>query len=52
MMNEPAGLETTATALAWALDQNLPRGGLAERIEAAGGIAHILSGETPPARAD
>jgi hypothetical protein len=33
--------------LAWALDQNLPRGGLAERIEAAGGIARILSGDRP-----
>jgi len=31
--------------LAWALDQNLPRGGLVERIEAAGGIARILGGE-------
>jgi hypothetical protein len=31
--------------LAWALDRNLPRGGLAEQIEAAGGIARILSGD-------
>ena len=32
--------------LAWALAEDLPRGSLAERIEAAGGIAHILSGQT------
>ena len=41
--------ETTITqleaVLAWALERDLPRGGLAERIEAAGGIARILSGE-------
>ena len=28
--------------LAWALEQELPRGSLAERIEAAGGLARIL----------
>jgi len=32
--------------LAWALAEDLPRGALAERIEAAGGIAHILNGGT------
>ena len=32
--------------LAWALEQELPRGALAEQIEAAGGIAPILSGQT------
>jgi outer membrane biosynthesis protein TonB len=31
--------------LAWALEEDLPRGSLAERIEAAGGIARVLSGE-------
>ena len=31
--------------LAWALKQELPRGSLAARIEAEGGIARILSGE-------
>jgi hypothetical protein len=31
--------------LAWALAEDLPRGTLAERIEAAGGIGPILSGE-------
>lgn len=30
--------------LAWALKQDLPRGSLAERIEAEGGIAPILNG--------
>jgi hypothetical protein len=32
--------------LAWALAEDLPRGSLAERIEAAGGIGPILSGGT------
>ena len=32
--------------LAWALAEDLPRGSLAERIENAGGIAHILNGGT------
>jgi hypothetical protein len=31
--------------LAWAFDEELPRGTLAERIDAAGGISQILSGE-------
>ena len=31
--------------LAWALSEDLPRGSLAERIEAAGGIGPILSGD-------
>ena len=31
--------------LAWALKQDLPRGSLAERIEAAGGIGPILNGD-------
>jgi hypothetical protein len=31
--------------LAWALAEDLPRGSLAERIEAAGGIAPLLSGD-------
>ena len=34
--------------LAWALKQELPRGSLAARINEAGGIAGILSGESPP----
>lgn len=35
--------------LAWALEQDLPRGSLPERIEAAGGVARILSGEAQAA---
>ena len=31
--------------LAWAFEEELPRGTLAERIEAEGGIGPILSGE-------
>jgi len=42
---DDATIAQLEAVLAWALDHNLPRGGLAERIEAAGGIAHILSGE-------
>ena len=34
--------------LAWALKQELPRGSLAGRIDEAGGIAGILSGESRP----
>ena len=35
--------------LAWAFEEELPRGTLAERIQAAGGIAPILSGEAAAA---
>ena len=35
--------------LAWAFDEELPRGTLAERIEAAGGIGPILSGDAKAA---
>jgi len=35
--------------LAWALAQDLPRGSLAGRIEEAGGIGKILSGESAAA---
>jgi hypothetical protein len=35
--------------LAWAFEQELPRGTLADRIEAAGGIGPILSGEAKAA---
>jgi hypothetical protein len=44
---DEATIAQLEAVLAWALDQNLPRGGLAERIEAAGGIARILSGDGP-----
>jgi hypothetical protein len=35
--------------LAWAFDEELPRGSLAERIESAGGIGRVLSGEAKAA---
>ena len=35
--------------LAWALKQDLPRGTLAERIEAAGGIGPLLNGQAEAA---
>lgn len=44
MCDEPTMARLEAV-LAWALEQELPRGTLAERIEAEGGIARILSGE-------
>ena len=37
------------TVLAWALEQELPRGSLAGRIEEVGGIGPILNGETQAA---
>ena len=37
------------TVLAWALKHDLPRGTLAERIEAEGGLGPILSGQTAAA---
>jgi hypothetical protein len=42
---DDATIKHLEAVLAWALDEELPRGALAERIEAAGGIAGILSGE-------
>jgi hypothetical protein len=41
MCDEPT-IARLEAVLAWALEQELPRGTLAERIEAAGGIARIL----------
>ena len=35
--------------LAWALEHNLPRGSLAERIQSEGGLAPILNGEAKAA---
>ena len=40
-------LAAVIAVLAWAFAEELPRGSLAERIEATGGIARILSGEAP-----
>lgn len=44
MCDDPT-LARLEAVLAWALEQELPRGSLAERIEAEGGLARILNGE-------
>ena len=46
-MCDEATIRQLEAVLAWALDNELPRGSLAEQIEAAGGIGPILTGETP-----
>ena len=43
-MCDEATIGQLEAVLAWALEQDLPRGSLAERIESEGGIAPILSG--------
>ncbi|HZU50609.1 MAG TPA: hypothetical protein VE968_01905 [Sphingomicrobium sp.] len=48
MCDEPT-IKQLEAVLAWAFEQELPRGALAERIEAAGGIAAILSPESKAA---
>lgn len=48
-MCDDATIARLETVLAWALEQELPRGELAARIEAEGGIARILGGEGSPA---
>jgi hypothetical protein len=45
---DDATVKQLEAVLAWAFDQELPRGSLAERIEAAGGIAYVLNGEAEP----
>src|SRR3954453_9152534 len=44
-MCDDATIKQLEAVLAWAFDQELPRGGLAKEIEAAGGIARVLGGE-------
>ena len=44
-MCDDATIKQLEAVLAWAFDQELPRGGLAQEIEAAGGIAGVLNGE-------
>ena len=46
--DEPT-IKQLEAVLAWAFDEELPRGTLAERIEAAGGIAPILAGQAKAA---
>jgi hypothetical protein len=43
-MCDDATIGQLEAVLAWALEQDLPRGSLAEKIQSAGGIAPILSG--------
>lgn len=44
-MCDDVAIKQLEAILAWAFEEELPRGTLAERIEAAGGIGPILSGE-------
>ena len=46
---DDATIKQLEAVLAWALDNELPRGSLGEKIEAAGGISPILSGEAKEA---
>ena len=46
---DEATIKQLEAVLAWALDNELPRGSLAEQIEAAGGIGPILSGDAKEA---
>ena len=48
-MCDEATIKQLEAILAWAFDEELPRGSLAERIEAAGGIGPILSGQAQAA---
>ena len=48
-MCDEATIKQLEAILAWAFDEELPRGSLAERIETAGGIGRILSGEAKAA---
>ena len=44
-MCDDATIKQLEAVLAWAFDQELPRGALAQEIESAGGIAGVLNGE-------
>jgi len=44
-MCDDGTIKQLEAVLAWAFDQELPRGTLAERIEEAGGVGYILNGE-------
>jgi hypothetical protein len=48
-MCDASAITQLEAVLAWALEQDLPKGSLAGRIEAAGGIAPILNGESKAA---
>src|SRR5205085_10898149 len=42
---DDATIKQLEAILAWAFDEELPRGTLADRIESAGGITRVLNGE-------
>src|SRR5439155_25281810 len=46
---DEATIKQLEAVLAWALKEELPRGSLAERIEAAGGIGRVVNGEAKAA---
>jgi len=48
-MCDEATISQLETVLAWALKNDLPRGSLAERIEAEGGLGPILNGRSAAA---
>ena len=48
-MCDDATIKQLEAVLAWAFDQELPRGALAGEIEAAGGIGRVLNGEAKAA---
>jgi len=48
-MCDDATIKQLEAVLAWAFDEELPRGALADRIEAAGGVSRILGGEAKAA---
>jgi hypothetical protein len=48
-MCDDATIKQLEAVLAWAFDEELPRGALAEQIEAAGGIAPILGAKAKAA---
>ena len=48
-MCDDATIKQLEAVLAWAFDQELPRGALAGEIESAGGIARVLTGEAKAA---
>jgi hypothetical protein len=48
-MCDDATIKQLEAVLSWAFDEELPRGTLAEKIEAAGGIGPILTGQAKAA---
>jgi hypothetical protein len=48
-MCDEATIKQLEAVLAWALKEELPRGSLAERLEAAGGVGGVLNGEAKAA---